>query len=61
MNKLYEKQNQEYKKSVELKKFCLDDKIPKEKIDEIKKQQQEAYDKYNFVRGLRNAIEKRDK
>ena len=58
MDKLYEYQKREQKKATILRELALDDKLNIEKTREIRKQQQESYDKYNFIKDLRKAIEK---
>lgn len=53
--------NDEYIKSVSLKNLSFDDKIKKEVVEEIRKEQQEHYDKWRFYKKLNNAIDKAEK
>lgn len=58
MNKLYEYQKEQLKKSARLRELALDDKTPQNKIEEIRKEQDDAYKKYNFIKNLRGAMKK---
>lgn len=61
MNKLYEYQKDQLKKSARLRELAYDDRISQNKIDELRKEQKEAYDKYNFIKDFRKAINKIEK
>ena len=58
MNKLYEYQKEQHNKSVKLRQLAFDDKIPQNRVDELRKKQDEAYKKYNFIKNLRGAMKK---
>ena len=58
MNKLYEYQKKQQKNTTKLRELALDDRISQDKIDELRKEQKEAYDKYNFIKNLRGAMKK---
>lgn len=58
MNKLYEYQKKQHKKTTVLRELALDDKISQDKIDELREQQKDAYNKYNFIKNLRGAMKK---
>ena len=58
MNKLYEYQKEQHKKSVRLRELAFNDKIPQDRVDELRKEQDEAYKKYNFIKILRGAMKK---
>lgn len=61
MNKLYEYQKKQQKNATKLRELALDDRISQDKIDELRKEQKEAYDKYNFIKDFRKAINKIEK
>lgn len=61
MNKLYEYQKKQQKNVTKLRELALDDRISQDKIDELRKEQKEAYDKYNFIKYFRKAINKIEK
>lgn len=61
MDKLYKKQKEELKKSVNLRQLAIDKSISKEKSDEIRKKQDEAFKKYNFIKDFRKAVNKIEK
>lgn len=46
------------KNATKLRELALDDRISQDKIDELRKEQKEAYDKYNFIKNLRGAMKK---
>lgn len=58
MNKLYEYQKEQHNKSVRLRELAIDDKTPRDKINQLRKEQDEAYKKYNFIKNLRGAMKK---
>lgn len=61
MNKLYEYQKKQQKNATKLRELALDDRISRDKIDELRKEQDEAYKKYNFIKDFRKAINKIEK
>ena len=61
MNKLYEYQKKQQKNATKLRELALDDRISQDKIDELRKEQKEAYNKYNFIKDFRKAINKIEK
>lgn len=58
MNKLYEYQKEQHNKSVRLRELAYDDRLKFDKQEEMRKEQDEAYKKYNFVKNLRRAMKK---
>lgn len=58
MNKLYEYQKEQHKKAVRLRELAIDDRTPRDKATELRKEQDEAYKKYNFIKNLRGAMKK---
>lgn len=58
MNKLYEYQKKQQKNATKLRELALDYRISQDKIDELRKEQKEAYNKYNFIKNLRGAMKK---
>ena len=58
MNKLYEYQKEQHNKSVRLRELAIDERTPRDKITELRKEQKEAYKKYNFIKNLRGAMKK---
>lgn len=61
MNKLYEYQKKQQKNATKLRELALDDRISQDKIEELRKEQDEAYKKYNFIKDFRKAINKIEK
>ena len=61
MNKLYEYQKEQLKKSARLRELAYDDRLKFDKQEEIRKEQDEAYKKYNFIKDFRKAINKIEK
>ena len=57
-NKLYEYQKEQLKKSARLRELAYDDRLKFDKQEEIRKEQDEAYKKYNFIKNLRGAMKK---
>lgn len=55
-NKLYEIQKKALEKSIKLRELSYDDTISFEKQEEIRKQQDDAYKKYNFIKNLRSSM-----
>ena len=49
------------KNATKLRELALDDRISRDKIDELRKKQDEAYKKYNFIKDFRKAINKIEK
>ena len=58
MNKLYEYQKEQLKKSIRLRELAYDDRLKFDKQEEIRKEQDEVYKKYNFIKNLRGAMKK---
>lgn len=58
MNKLYEYQKKQHKKAVKLRELAFDEKTNQNIIYELRKEQDEAYKKYNFIKNLRGAMKK---
>lgn len=58
MNKLYEYQKEQHKKAVRLRELAIDDRTPRDIITELRKEQDDAYKKYNFIKNLRGAMKK---
>ena len=56
MRILYEKEKKELEKSIRLRDLSHDGKLSYEKQRQICKEQDEAYKKFNFVKGLRKAL-----
>lgn len=61
MNKLYEYQKEQLKKSSRLRELAYDDRLKYDKQEELRKEQDEAYKKYNFIKDFRKAINKIEK
>lgn len=57
MRVIKEKMNEERKKSMILLDLAIDEKIPFEKSQEMRKQQKECYNKFQFLRKLNEAME----
>lgn len=58
MNKLYEYQKEQHEKSAKLRQLAIGERTPRDKATELRKKQDEAYKKYNFIKNLRGAMKK---
>ena len=57
MRVIKEKMNEERKKSMILLDLAIDEKIPFEKSQEMRKEQKEHYNKFQFLKKLNEAME----
>ena len=58
MNKLYEYQKEQHEKLAKLRQLAIDERTPRDKVTKLRKEQDEAYKKYNFIKILRGAMKK---
>lgn len=56
-----EKIYEELKKSVHLRKYSSDDRLSFDKTSQIQKEQREAYNKFNFFKNLKKAMNEGEK
>lgn len=59
MRTIKEKMNEERKKSMILLDLAIDEKIPYEKSQEMREQQKECYNKFQFFKKLNEAMEEK--